>query len=224
MAQSPISSFYPASAPTLQELSSGPLAELAPRVRFWKGMEIGVQGEPCSYLYIIAEGHVLLSRRSPVGEDYALYLLGVGDLFGEGSLRPEQRWLVTARAVSDGLAHRLPASHLPSLARHFPDLTAKIVTLICSRIERAHRRLDAISVDGAPDRLLYLLHTLAASHAETAPDGQTWLALPLTQAELGEMIGLKRETVARALAQLEARGLIRREGRKGLWLSAPPNP
>ena len=52
---------------------------------------------------------------------------------------------------------------------------------------------------------------------------QEWMPLPLTQSELGQMIGLARETVARMLAQLERDGVIRREGRKGLWLAADGN-
>ena len=32
------------------------------------------------------------------------------------------------------------------------------------------------------------------------------------------MIGLARETVARTLSDLEEEGLIRREGRRGMWL------
>ncbi|MCC2671557.1 MAG: Cyclic nucleotide-binding domain, partial [Armatimonadetes bacterium] len=106
--------------PALLDLDSWPLADIVPKVRFWKGGRIGTQGEPCDTIYIIAEGQVLLSRRNPDGDDYALYLLGAGDLLGEGACGRNKRWLVSVRALTDGSAYALPASQLPRFAQHYP--------------------------------------------------------------------------------------------------------
>jgi CRP/FNR family transcriptional regulator len=206
----------------LLNLDIRPIADLAPKVRFWKGASIGSQGEPCENVYIITEGQVLLSRRDARGEDYALYLLGPGDLFGEGSLGAVRRWLVTARALTDGAAHVLPASQIPKFAQYYPQLTAHIVTLLCSRLERAHIRLDIVTTDSARERLLGMLNVLADYHGELR-DGCRWLPMRLTQAELGGMVGLARETVARVMGELESEGLIRRQGRRGLWLVDMPH-
>jgi CRP/FNR family transcriptional regulator len=198
-------------------LDTQPLADLAPRVLLWQGMEIGVQGQPCDSLYILAEGQVLLSRTIPEGQEHALYLLGPGDLFGEGALRPEKRWLVTARAVTEGAAHVLRASQFPRFAEYHPQLATQIVTLLCGRLERAHRRLDLVTSRSARTRLLGLLQVLADHHGRDCGEDR-WLPLRLTHAELGEMIGLARETVGRALAELVEEGTLRREGQEGFWL------
>jgi len=204
------------------DLDSRALTDLAPRSRIWKGTRIGTQGEPCENVYIIAEGQVLLSRRNAEGEDYALYLLGPGDLFGEGSLGRQRRWLVSAKALTDGILHVLPAGQLPRFAQFYPQLTAHIVTLLSSRLERAHLRLDIVTTDSARGRLLSILSVLADYHGETR-DGARWLPMRLTQAELGSMVGLARETVARTLGELESEGVIRRLGRRGMWLYHVPD-
>lgn len=193
------------------------LNELAARRAFWKGRLIGVQGQPCESLHIISEGQVLLSRQTPEGEDYALYLLGPGQMFGEGSLHPDGCWLASARAVTDGLVHVLPASHLPRLFQYHPQLADHVLTLLSLRLERAHRRLDVTNVHSARERLLGLLRAMSDYHGEPQ-GGEIWLPLGLTQSELGDMVGLARETVARVIADLEEEGLIRREGRRGMWL------
>jgi CRP/FNR family transcriptional regulator, cyclic AMP receptor protein len=203
------------------DLDSRPLSDLAPRLAFRKGQKIGTQGQPCDRLYILAEGQVLLNRRSQDGHEHALYLLGPGDLFGEGALRPEHRWLVTARAVTDGAAHVLPAPHLPRLAQYYPQLMAHILTLLSGRLERAHRRLDVITTHGARERLLGLLNVIAGNLGEVDGD-EVWVPLQLTQAQLADMIGLARETVSRLLADLEEEGVIRRKGHQGLWLCQVP--
>lgn len=206
--------------PVLRELASPGLVDLAPRRWLVKGQELGRQGEPCENLYIIAAGQVLLSRRGKNDESHALYLLGCGELFGEGSLRAERRWLVDVRAVTDAQVHVLPAAHLPRLAQFYPQLTAHLLALLGARLERAHARLDLVAAESARERVLSLLHALAAYHGES--DGAAvWVPLTLTQAELGNMINLARETVARTLSELESEGIIRRQRRRGLWLLSP---
>jgi CRP/FNR family transcriptional regulator len=199
------------------ELGSRSLSEFAPLLSFRKGTVIGREGEPCTRLYLIARGQVMMSRQGSQGESYALYLLGPGDLFGEGSLRPRKRWLATARAVTDGSAHVLEAAHLPRLAQHYPELTAQIIALLASRLERAHQRMDVVQADSARERLVGLLSIMAEYHGQPQGD-EIWLPLALTQAELGTMVGLARETVARVMATLEEEGLIRRANRRGLWI------
>lgn len=195
-----------------------PLEALATRRPLLKGRLIGVQGQEADCLYIIESGQVLLSRAGEDGEDYALYLLGPGQLFGEGSLHPEREWLVSARAMTDGAAYVAPAHLLPRLFQHYPDLARHILNLLSYRLERAHRRLDVTHMSDAKTRLIELLRAMAHQYGEAEGD-EIWMPLPLTQAELGQMIGLARETVARMLAQLEREGVLRREGRKGLWLT-----
>jgi CRP/FNR family transcriptional regulator, cyclic AMP receptor protein len=198
-------------------LDCRPLAEIAPRMPFWKGTVIGKQGEPCSSIYIIVSGQVLLSRKSLEGEEYSVYLLGGGDLFGEGSLQPEREWMVTARAVTDGAAYVLPSAQLSRFIQYYPDLGTHIVKLLGARLVRSHRRLDLVTSNCARDRVLGLLRVLADHHGQERQE-RIWLPISVTQTELAEMVGLARETVARVLTALETEGLVFKEGRRGFWL------
>ena len=182
-----------------------------------KGRRIGVQGRPCDRLHLVAEGQVLLSRRDEVGQENALYLLGPGEVFGAGALLPEQRWLTNARALTDGCFHALPGARVATLAEYYPQLAAQLFALLAARLERAYHRLDFIVKQSARDRLLGLLTVLASYHGEDQGE-QVWLPVQVTQAQLGSMVGLARETVARTLSELEAEGIVRRQGREGYWL------
>lgn len=203
----------------LTELNSGSLSGLAPLRKFWKGMLIGRQGETCDQLYIISRGQVLLSLDQAADSNDPLYLLGAGEVFGEGSLRPERRWLVTARAVTDGTVHVLPAVHLPRLCQYYPELTSYIIALLSGRLERAHQRVGLVKGNSGRERLLGLLCVFARHHGSEEGEWSR-LSVYLTQAELGEMVGLARETIARIFADLTEEGLVRRSGRHTLWLHA----
>jgi CRP/FNR family transcriptional regulator len=203
------------------EFSEPLLADFAHRRPFSRGRLIGVQGQPCEGVHIITEGQVLLCREDQGEADYALYLLGTGDLFGEGALHPDCRWLVSARGATDGCAYLLPTACLPRIVEYCPALGAHLLRLLSLRLERAHRRLDVHRATGARERLLRLLEVLSDYHGQVR-DEEVWMPLPITQAELGEMVGLARETVARAMTELEQEGVIRREGRKSMWRKAHP--
>jgi CRP-like cAMP-binding protein len=201
--------------------SSPDLAELAPVQHFYKGQIIAKQDAPCGSLYRIGEGQVLLSRRKGPDSEFALTLLGPGELFGEGSLRPHGLWLSTAKAVSDGWCNVIPAARVPRLAQYYPDLIVEILQLVSGRLERAHRRLDVLMRDSARERVLGMLQLLAGYHGEER-ETETLVEVAVTQAELASMVCLQRETVARALAELEEEGLIHRKPRRGVCLLALP--
>jgi CRP/FNR family transcriptional regulator len=195
------------------------LAQVVTPRPFLKGTEIAVQDQPCRGLHLIRRGQILLSRRNVDGENYALYLLGAGEMFGEGSLRPEGRWLATARAVTDGSLFVLPASQLPGLLQAHSQLASQLLVLMSGRLEQAHRRLDLLSTTSARERVLGLLRVMAGTRGRVQ-DGELWLSLPLTHGELGGMLGMTRETVARVVSALEAEGLIRHRRRHGFWITA----
>lgn len=204
-------------ATLLTALKSGSLADFAAKTPFWKGMKLGVQGEPCPHLYIVASGQVLLRRRNSQGEDSALYLLGPGDLFGEGSLLPRGEWIFSAQAVTDGTAYLIRTAQLPHLAQYHPEITAHVIRLLASRLQQAHERGDLVTKQGARERLLGLLALMAEYQGE--PRGEeVWISLTVTQEQLGEMIGLARETVARTISGLEHEGVVRHVRRRGFWL------
>src|SRR5207244_9076308 len=138
-------------------------------------------------------------------------LLGPGDLLGEGSLRPERCWLASARAVTNGAMHVLPAAQLPRFAQYFPKLMAHIVTLLSSRLERAHRRLDLITAKSARERVLGLLYVMSEFHGREE-GGAFWMPIRLSQAALGELVGLARESVGRDFSDLEEQGFVRCAG------------
>jgi CRP-like cAMP-binding protein len=98
-------------------------------------------------------------------------------------------------------------------------LTSYIIGLMSARLERAHHRVGLVKGNSGRERLLGLLCVLARHHG--CQDGE-WnrLSVYLTQAELGEMVGLARETVARIFAELTKNGVVRRSGRHTLWLRA----
>ena len=77
------------------------LADEAERVSFAPGDTIVAEGDTADRFYVIAQGEVAISRRSPEGDEIKLAALGRGQFFGEVGILAETRRTATVRAVDD---------------------------------------------------------------------------------------------------------------------------
>ena len=110
-----------------------------------------------------------------------------------------------------------------------PDLEADFDSADCRCIER-YLRSDAIGhIEALRDRIAALArldpserlaHLLLSLHERLNPDGQT-VNLPFSRNDIADLLGMRAETVSRALLALEQAGLIRRDGPKRIEILAP---
>jgi len=167
----------------------------------------------------------LLMRDLEGSEALGAELLAEGDLLGpdDGTeerllgLQPQWEVLEPARllVLDHNFAQRIAA---------FPALGSALVD---RAHERARRTAIALALSHLPrveDRLHRLLWHLADRRGRVSSDGIV-LSLPLTQEQLGRLVGARRPTVSLALRSLRERGLVRR-GQADEWILShePPVP
>jgi CRP/FNR family transcriptional regulator len=163
-------------------------------------------------VFVVLEGAVRLSAILPTGREVVVGLLGAGDVFGEVALlgRPSP---VEARAVGRVCVELLTAEALDAVVRHSPATASELLRLLASRLHRTSVALQEVLAHDVPTRVSRRLFELARRHGVPGRGGVR-LALPLTQEELGRMVGASRESVNKCMADLAARGLVRTEGRR----------
>jgi CRP-like cAMP-binding protein len=101
-----------------------------------------------------------------------------------------------------------------------PDTAALLFDALAATVRQKHRTIEALAHHHHLDRVRAKLLQLAADHGVVGRDGIR-LDLPLTHELLGEMTGSARETVTRAIDELQNEGLIVRRGRSYLLLLNP---
>lgn len=110
-------------------------------------------------------------------------------------------------ALSDCRVVRFPHHGLIELTRTHPHLTRLLwlMTLIDSSI---HREWLAAAARTAPEQIAHLICELHVRLGITGPISDHTFTLPLTQAQLGEALGLSAVHVNRSLQQLRSEGLF----------------
>ncbi|HEY7659171.1 MAG TPA: Crp/Fnr family transcriptional regulator [Actinomycetota bacterium] len=179
--------------------------------RFAHGEVIARQGEETSRLLLVTGGAVRLSSVSSPGREVVVGLLGPGDVFGEAALlgHPSP---VDARALGTATVIALPVASIRQLVERHPAVAEELLRMVAARLHRTSIALEEALGGDLPARVAGRLRALAAGHGVVGPAGVR-LRVPLTQEELGRMVGASREAVNRTVGSFAARGLVRSNGR-----------
>jgi len=101
-----------------------------------------------------------------------------------------------------------------------PGAAPLLFDALAATVRQKHRTIEALAHHHHLDRVRAKLLQLAADHGVVGRDGIR-LDLPLTHELLGEMTGSARETVTRAIDELQNEGMIVRRGRSYVLLVDP---
>jgi CRP/FNR family transcriptional regulator, cyclic AMP receptor protein len=162
----------------------------------------------------------MLVRRSWVGEQAALRLVGPGDFL---SLIRQQRSMLFSgfdcRVLEETQVAMLGREVLVGV-RHWPLLASGLYVRFAEQSDRVEAQLAICQLPRVDERILAMLWLLAESWGRVTPAG-TWLPVKLTHGVLGGLVGARRSTVTLALGQLADRGALIRADDGWLLLEMP---
>lgn len=177
-------------------------------VRYARRDMVFHQGEPAIGLYVIYRGTVMLFKSTRQGQRHIFDLIGPAGILGEEALVPHSSYTLSAQALT-------PAQLLfidRSAIQHLWDTEASVRQRLWERLLLRLSHIEDLLLDmrslNAGERVTRLLLRLAAEHGFAQSQGWIEVDLGLTQAELGEMVGLSREAVNKHLNGLKERGAL----------------
>ena len=168
-------------------------------------------GEPASEVYWVESGVVKLAVESPEGREAILGFQHPGDLFGEMAVIDDGPQDHLAEAHEDSVVWGISRDVFLGLMRESTALDHAVVTLLGLRLRMYRTRVPEILHQSALARVANTLVHLARQHGVKDADGVV-IALRLSQRDIGNLVGLTRETVNFILKDLRERNLIETQG------------
>jgi CRP/FNR family transcriptional regulator, anaerobic regulatory protein len=167
---------------------------------------------PTDRLYVVGSGWLHSSVQLGDGSRQILRFYFVGDTTTPCSIAWEYS-ASTLTAVSDCTLYEVTRPALGRLFADHPRLAAMLYGLSAADHVAMCDRLASIGRMDGMDRIATLLLDLRSRlRIVDGVDGATF-ELPLTQRDLGDAVGLTKESINRALRAWEETGLIVRDGR-----------
>lgn len=175
---------------------------------FDKGGSLCNQGGVADHILIILDGWVKVTAYRADGHEVLLAIRSRHDTIGESGWLYGRSRSANVFALSRVHALAVPAEQFATIIGGHPHAAQELAKAMVGRLDDADRRMTDQVGAGGDRRLARLLVDLADRYGVPQPDGSIGLGLPLTQLELATMIGMARETVARAYTRWRDAGII----------------
>jgi CRP/FNR family transcriptional regulator len=180
------------------------IATACRRRAYRKGTNLFYEGDHGGQLYIVLCGGVKIFSESPeTGQETILALLRPGEVFGEMALLTGEPRSASAVTTENTELLLLDQASFHAILRDSFELTTQLLRNLASRLRQSNENLLDITSNTSLSRVAKLV----LAQADPA-SGR--LCPPLSQEEIASRIGVRRETVARNLAKLEASRCLKR--------------
>jgi CRP-like cAMP-binding protein len=201
-----------ASIPLFAELSAEQLSKVAAlaEVRSFGAREVVVtQGDPARALYAIVRGRLKVSSCGPDGRDVVLGIMAEGEVFGEVALLDGGTRSATCTAIEPCELLAIDRQQFMELLDQTPGIAVKLLQVLSGRLRRLSQRSEDAAFLDVPSRLARSLLDLATRFGERrAASSGVFLAIKLSQQELGDLVGATRESVNKHLSDWTRQGFL----------------
>jgi CRP-like cAMP-binding protein len=193
------------------------LARHAVRLERARGEGFCAEGAPAESLFLIARGVVKLVRSLDSGRDVIVELVGPGDVLGEAALTDGGVYDASAICVHPSTALAIGRGAAQAFVTSNPEAIRNVLALLHASLQRAHLRVEDLSIFGVRQRIARFLIRLA-DWTGRQERGRTIVPLALSRQELAALVGTTTETTIRVMSGLRQQGLVE-PARRGVVLT-----
>jgi len=163
-------------------------------------------GDEFAALYVVRSGFLKIVSVDPFGNEQVLSFPMRGDVIGLGSVEPGY---YTADAIALDTCHVIAVSfeRIASLAFRLPMLARLLYSVFSRELARRQNMIRLLGMLNAEARVAAFLLDLSDRFAQMGCSRSSFV-LRMTREELGSYLGIKLETVSRALSAFAAAGLV----------------
>ena len=195
------------SHPLFRDLESDALDQLCRYARkrtFKRGATIFAKGDPGQSLFFIISGTVKIGVSSADGRGAIFNMVDAGEMFGEIAVLDGLARTADAIANSNCELFVIDRRDFLTLLASQPVLATKLIELLCVRLRWISDHVEQVIFPELSGKLAKALMRLI-DRPGAAPDKK----IAITQQEIGEMLGMSRESVNKQLHEWAERNLVR---------------
>jgi CRP-like cAMP-binding protein len=179
---------------------------------FDKNQMIFEEGNLPSHYYQIISGEIKMSNYNDDGREFIQGIFYKEQSFGEPPLFLNQKYPANAITVEDSQIFLLPKSNFMKLLEENPAISIKIIENLAQRLYYKSVMAAEISTHEPEHRVLKLIdHGIAYFNFKKDTNGYL---INFTRQQVGDLTGLRVETVIRAIKALEKKGELKIINRK----------
>ena len=202
--------------PLFADLTERELELLAARAlprEYDPGEIIFSEGDPCEGLYIVAEGNVKIFNTSASGREQVLHIERAGNSLAELPVFDGGDYPASTAAVGRCTLLFISKKDFRALCLERPEVSLKVLKAVSARLRQLVAIIEELSFTTVRHRLVSWILQEAKNHGKATPPGIEF-TLRINNQELAFQIGTVRELVSRNLSHLQAKEVLKIQGRR----------
>lgn len=184
-----------------------------------KGTVVYRQGQPATFLFVIARGRVKMCQVTADGQENATSFLGAGQMFGGPAMLGDAHYSLTAVSFEASVLLSWSSEAISRLLDRYPRLARNAMSTMAARISELQDRCQELSTERVEQRVARALLRLAQQTGRKE-DAGILLRIQLSRQDLAQMTGTTLFSVSRILSKWTKEGLVE-TGRQRVLLRRP---
>jgi CRP/FNR family transcriptional regulator, cyclic AMP receptor protein len=172
--------------------------------KYPKGKPIFFEDEDPRFFYQVVEGSVRMVNITEYGKEFIQGIFTAGESFGEPVLITERPYPATAISNEDSSIIRIRKQEFVSILKENADIHFEFTRTLAQRLYDKSLIAKEISSYAPEHRILTLLKMLKKKFGHRDEPYK----VDLSRQQLADMLGLRVETVIRAIKRLEEKSII----------------
>ncbi|MFH2091418.1 MAG: Crp/Fnr family transcriptional regulator [Pseudomonadota bacterium] len=171
--------------------------QIASTLIFNSGEMIFHEGDKGDGFYMVEKGQIKVFKLSFDGKEQILHIYGPGHLFGEVPAFAGKNFPASSMALEKTHIIFLPREKFVSLIAQVPGLSMNLLADLSMRLRDFTIQIENLSLKEVPARLAAYIITLSREQQNVKQ-----VTLPISKAQLSNLIGTTPETVSRMFKKM----------------------
>ena len=178
------------------------IANLILERKYKKNKIVFMEGEPAEAVFFVKSGKVKISKNTLDGKEHIIHIMTDGEVFAEACLFGISPYPANAEAIEDSEVFLIKNSDLEKMLESSPKTAIQIIKVMSKRLNLVSSQIENLALRDAYGKTASLIIQLLKDEGKAAGDGVV-LKVNLSRQDMGNMVGLTRETLTRALTRLK---------------------
>jgi CRP-like cAMP-binding protein len=165
------------------------------------------KGDPGRQLFGVLSGRLKILATGADGKDLVFNVCDPGEVIGEIALLDSNPRSATVAALEPSELLVLDRRDFLPFLEHHPRVSIRLAEVLAARLRRLSELAEDAVLLAVRARLAKRLVALAQRYGRKTPEG-VQIDLPLSQQELGDMVGTSRESINKQLRTFAQEGLL----------------
>lgn len=185
------------------------IASIASVSHYKAGECVWQAGEKATDFVIIKRGMVRLTKRMGSNENCTLALYGAKETIGLPALMGPGVYPTTAVALTQSVeVCRLNAAMVRKILGDNLEFSTRLNEILLRLYFTLQNKIEVVSSGSVSERIQVLFRYLADRFGDEDEDGNVYIPVHLSRAQIAEMVGVRIETVIRTMSGWQKRGAI----------------